>query len=313
VANEAYPYSRAVRRRLDSAGLGRNGIRGVDDLARLPPIGLSEVGDGRELVLRPDEATLRLFRGPVFAVALAWARVRGRAGTLQRRALEPRYKPLEWLLADGVPLAYSAADLVRLGELGRRWLWQAGVGPGDVVVDLLGPELRLASLQLSAGCRVARVAHAHLPPTSDPGDVAWLAPTALAGGARHLGRVLRGVRSAEDAFSALRTLLVTGELLDARARKRLARLVPPSVAIVHAWAPPGVRALWAECRGSDALHAWPDVEVIEIGDEGLLWTGLGWRGTALLRLRTGVDAVSENGPCPHCGQEALRLRVASTQ
>jgi hypothetical protein len=312
VANEAYPYSSAVRRRLDTAGLGRKGIRGVEDLARLPAIDLSEVGDGRELVLRPDEDTLRVFHGPLFALALAWARLRGRAGTLQRRVLEPRYKPLEWLLADGVPLAYSAADLVRLGELGRRWLWQAGIGPGDVVVDLLAPELRLAALQLSAGCRVARVAHVHLPPTSDPGDVAWLGPTALAGSARHLGRVLRGVRSAEDAFASLRTLLVTGELLDPRARTRLARLAPPSVAIVQAWAPPGVRALWAECRGGDALHAWPDVEVIETGDDGLVWTGLGWRGSALLRLRTGVDAVTENGPCPHCGQEALRLRVAST-
>ena len=309
VAEEVYPYSTAARHRLDSAGLGRKGIRTVGDLARLPPIDLGDVGDGRELVLRPDETSLRVYRGPGFALALAWARLRGRAATMQRRVLEPRYKPLEWVLADGVPLAYSAADLVRLGELGRRWLWQAGVGPGDVVVDLLDPELRLASLQLSAGCRVARVAHVHLPPTSDAGAVAWLAPTALAGSARHLGRVLRGVRSAADAFSSLRTLLVTGELLDDRARKRLAKLVPPSVAIVHAWAPPGVRALWAECRGGDTLHAWPDVEVVEFGDDGLLWTGLGWRGSALVRLRTGVDAVSENGPCPHCGQEALRLRL----
>ena len=72
VANEAYPYSRALRRRLDTAGLGRKGIRGVEDLSRLPAIDLSGVGDGRDLVLRPDEETLRIFRGPVFALVLAW-------------------------------------------------------------------------------------------------------------------------------------------------------------------------------------------------------------------------------------------------
>jgi hypothetical protein len=312
VANEAYPYSSAVRRRLDSAGLGRRGIRRVGDLTRLPSIALADVGDGRELVLRPEEESLRGFRGPLFNAWLAWARVRGRAGTLRRRALDPLYKPLEWLMADGVPLAYSGVDLIRLGELGRRWLWQAGVGPGDVVVDLLAPELRLASLQLSAGCRVARVARVHVPPTTEPADVAWLAPTVIAGRARHVGRVLRGVRSVEAAFPSLRTVLVAGELLDERGRKRLARLLPPSVAIVRAWAPPGVRALWAECREGDALHAWPDVEVIETGDDGLLWTALGWRGSVLLRLRTGVDAVAEDGFCPHCGQQSLRLRIAST-
>src|SRR5437588_1402474 len=98
VANEVYPYSNAVRRRLDSAGLGRKGIRKVEDLARLPAIDLAEVGDGRELVLRPDEGLLGEFHGPLFAVALAFARLRGRAGTLHRRSLEPRYKPLEWLV-----------------------------------------------------------------------------------------------------------------------------------------------------------------------------------------------------------------------
>lgn len=311
VAKEAYPYSSEVRRRLDAVGLGRKGIRRVADLAQVPPISLADVGDGRQLVLRPDEQTLRGFRGPLFTAALLWARLRGRAGGMQRRALDPLYKPLEWLLADGVPLAYSAVDLARLGELGRRWLWQAGVGPADVVVDLLPPDARLASLQLSAGCRVARVAHVHLPPNTDPGEVAWLAPTVLAGHARQLGRVLRGVRDVGASFPSLRTVLVAGELLGERGRKRLARLLPSSTAIVRAWAPPGVRALWAECRNGDEFHAWPDVEIVETGDSGLLWTGLGWRGSVLLRLGTGVDAAITDGVCPHCGQESLRLRLVS--
>lgn len=309
VSREVYPYSSGARRRLDAAGLGRNGIRQVSDLARLPAMSLLEVGDGRELVLRPDAETLRVFGGVRFTAALAWARLRGRAGSFQARVLEPAYKPLEWVVADGVPLAYTTTDLIRLGELGRRWLWQAGVGSSDVVVDLLPSDARLASLQLSGGCRVTRTPRIQMPPTSDPAEVAWLMPTVLAGRERHLLKILRGVRSVDVSFPALRTVIVAGELMRPAGRKRLAELLPSSVATVRAWSPPGVRAVWAECRAGEQLHTWPDVEIVETGERGLMWTGLGWRGSALLRLLTAIDAEADGGSCAQCGQESLRLRL----
>ena len=47
-------------------------------------------------------------------------------------------------------------------------------------------------------------------------------------------------------------------------RAHLQTLAGPDVAIVVAWAPPGARALWSECRGGGAgYHTAPDTELVE--------------------------------------------------
>ena len=89
--------------------------------------------------------------------------------------------------------------------------------------------------------------------------------------------------------------------------------------VLSAWAPPGVRSLWAECRGGRGLHTSPGVELVEIvdplsgarvppGGEGeVVWTSVGWRGTVFLRLRTDVYATLEEGRCPTCGRTSPRI------
>ncbi|MGH9151192.1 MAG: hypothetical protein ACRD03_02035, partial [Acidimicrobiales bacterium] len=42
-----------------------------------------------------------------------------------------------------------------------------------------------------------------------------------------------------------------------------------------------------------------------------VWTALGWHGTALVRLRTGVFARLAPGPCPSCGAPGPLLEVDS--
>ena len=122
----------------------------------------------------------------------------------------------------------------------------------------------------------------------------------------------------------LRTLVTTGEVLDPETREELRALArdvrdgrdPP--AVVAAWAPDGARALWAECRGGDAFHTWPAAELIQaigseaardIADGDLVWSSLAWRGSVLLRLRTGAAGRLDRTPCPTCGRTTPRVRV----
>jgi hypothetical protein len=94
----------------------------------------------------------------------------------------------------------------------------------------------------------------------------------------------------------------------ARDRDALWAAAPETAAVLSAWAPPGARALWTECRDGEGLHTWPEHEVIEIADDGeVLWSALGWRGTVLLRLRTGVRGQLVDTPCPACGSPNPRL------
>jgi len=217
-----------------------------------------------------------------------------------------------WALAEDVPIGYSADDAVRLARRGAAWLERAGVGPHDVVVSLLSPTPSVAYWQLVLGCRRARVSALHLGPSADAEAVARWSPTVVVGDPVHLSAVLGDARHGGHPLHALRTVLAVGPPLggDRRARLRDLALGAP---VVAAWAPAGVRSLWSECaRGASGpappgYHVWADdvLEVPEAPAAGtaageVLWTGVGWSGSALLRLRTFAAATVVPGPCPAC-------------
>ncbi|HEX2062992.1 MAG TPA: hypothetical protein VHE80_01085, partial [Acidimicrobiales bacterium] len=174
----------SVHHRQALAGLGRRGLRSVEDLCRLPLTTLAEVGDPAALVLRPS------------------------AG---RRLLEARYKPVHWVMQAGVPVGSSATDLDRLARLGGRLLSRAGVADTDVLVGMLPAGPDLGYWQLVLGARHAGVSAIHLPPIPAVQEVARLAPTVLAGRPLDLVRLLEGARAAGRPLSSVRTLLAVGE------------------------------------------------------------------------------------------------------
>jgi hypothetical protein len=74
-----------------------------------------------------------------------------------------------------------------------------------------------------------------------------------------------------------------------------------------------VRSLWTECResaerpGVGGYHVWAG-DILEVDADGhLLWTGLGWKGSAVLRLRTHTAATVDRAPCPACGRDVARV------
>lgn len=320
---EVAAHSELHRRRLASA-LGERGVRSGADLARVPATGLADAGDPAALVLRPDWDSIARSGDRRFAARVALANVAGPAQRA-RQLVEHRYKPVHWTVDAGVPVGWSAADLDRLAALGARWLALAGVGAGDVVANVLPPARDVAWWELTVGARRAGVSTVHLAPLPPAAEVSRLRPTVLAGRPLDLARVLESAREQGRRLDAVRTLLPVGEPLEAGLRARLAGLLDaPGAAVVSAWAPPGVRAVWSECRGGTELHTWPEAEVLHVvdplsgtavpagADGEVVWTALGWRGTVLVRVRTGVFAAIDEGRCPHCGGSGPRLAVTPT-
>jgi hypothetical protein len=117
----------------------------------------------------------------------------------------------------------------------------------------------------------------------------------------------------------LHLLLVAGELPDEATRVELrnaGRAVGRAdTDVVAVWAPPGARAMWAQCRGGEGLHTYPDLEWLEVVDaEGrpaasgeLLWTAIGWRGTAFFRLQTSLRVSLRDETCPTCQRVGPRV------
>lgn len=312
------PYHHDVLRNHD--------LDGRDAFERLPLTELGDVTDPADLVLRPTGDTLRLSPDRELRARWWWARLRRRTGAFNRSLIEPRYKPIHWH-ADTVPLAYTAADLDRLAELGRAALEMAGVTGDDVLVSLYPPSSTLGFWQIELGARRGGVPSLFLGPDVAPEEVARLRPSVLAGRPGDLVRLLQSGRDAGFSFAGLTTLLVIGEPLDPGRRARLSQLAGGAnggVAVVAMWAPPGVRALWTECRDGIDVHTWPTAEVVELvdplsgaavppGAEGeMVWTPIGWMGSVLLRLRTGVFGCIDDTACVSCGRTLPRLRVVDT-
>ncbi|HEY2430164.1 MAG TPA: hypothetical protein VGI06_14595 [Acidimicrobiales bacterium] len=317
VRRTVYPYSAYYRAVLDRTGVGSR-VRGRADLARVPPTDLAVVGDPGQLVLRPDVGAIVRQGHRRLAARTVAAKVAGGMHGFNRRIVEPDFKPLLWVLSDGVPIGYSAADLRRLGARGAAWLARAGVRRDDVIVGLLPAGPSVGYWQLVHGARHGGASAIHLDAHVDAGLVERIAPSVLAGDAQHLTVLLAEARDEGHRLANLRTVLVVGDPLGSDVRHRLQAL-SGTAAVVGAWAPAGVRALWTECREgaerSDPVgyHAW-DEDVLELAPTGdgaapgeLLWTGIGWHGSAVLRLRTHTTAALESSVCPACGRSGGRV------
>jgi hypothetical protein len=302
-------------------------VNGREDLTGLPLTRLEDVVDPADLVLRPTAERLDAAPDRELRLQWWWARLRRRTAAFNRDVLEPRYKPIHWHLHE-VPIAYTAEDLDRLGEIGRSMLEMAGVRPTDVLVSVYPPGPDVGFWQLQLGAREAGVPSLFLERDDvRPDEVARLRPTVLAGRAGDLIRLLAEGRDAGFSFAGLSTLLVIGEPLDPNRRARLAELggrTDAPVAVVAAWAPPGVRALWSECRDGIDAHTWPGAEIVELvdplsgtavppgADGEMVWTPIGWMGSVLLRLRTGAYGCIDDTACVSCGRTSPRLRVVNS-
>lgn len=317
VAHHLYPYSPFYRRRFDAAKIAPRSVAGFDDLAKLEPTRWSDVmAEPVSFVLRPTERAIIRFGERRLVGAITRAKFRGKVSQVNRDLIDPAYKPIHWHFDGDVPVGYSAEDVERLCEAGRRVLHLAGLTRDDAIVDVTPPGPTLEFWQLVDGARSAGLSAVHFGAGVAGDRIAAAAPTVLAGPPEALGATLGELRDGKHRVEGLRTLLVLGSLLDDADRAALRALGQEvgedGIEVVLAWAPAGVRALWAECRGGRAFHTYPDLEWLEVLPDGeIAWTSLAWHGTVFTRLRTGVSGTIDDVVCENCGRIGPRISVAS--
>ncbi len=318
LAAEVLPFTTYWRDAAAEAGLSKPAAPG--DLTRMRPRRIDDLGPPDALVVRPSADAVRKSGPRPLRRRLRRARLGRHRSSANRRIVDPLYKAVHWFVEGDVPVGCTEADLVRLTELGRRSLELAGIGVNDAIVGLVPPGPTLASWQLALGAREAGVALAGLAPSASIESVSLLGPTVLAGRTRDLLRVLEGLGG--PLRSTVSTVLaISRSPLAADDRRDLEAAAGTQAAVVEAWSPIGVRALWTQCRGGEGVHTWPQAELVEVcgadgspaaagGDGELVWTGLGWRGTAFVRLATGVRGQLIEGKCETCGRTTPRIMGA---
>ncbi|MEY2399270.1 MAG: hypothetical protein QOJ00_2444 [Actinomycetota bacterium] len=302
VRRELYAHTTAAREQLHAARVPGGRVRSAADLSKVRPITLAEAGDGSRFVVRPTRGALLRSASPYMRARTAWASTWGRWPAFLK-AIEPRYRPVHFFTADHVPVGAAAGDLVRLSRLGADWIKRVGIDGHDAVALVGGAGSGIEAWELSGGTRRGGVS---LAVVDEHANAARHNATVLAGDANAVATAL-----ADGAWAGLRLALVFGRSTDAVQAALTRARATEQVALRRAWAVPGGRSVWFECKGGAAQgwHTTPAAEHVELDeDREALWTGLGWAGTVFLRLRTDVivDAIDESA-CAACGHQGPRL------
>lgn len=309
------PFSPFWRAQFPAAGIRPATIKGAADLRRIPAVGERDLcpdGDpagAARLVLQVDEAGYAAHAtGPDYRRALLR---RLASPAAYRRQVEAAARPVSYHLG-GVglhfPVASTRGDLDLVARAGARAWAVLGLTSADLLVSvqpatsLEATVLAYAALGAGApavhgGVDVAREVLRYLPATvlAVP-DAATLA-------------------ALEADLASIATVVVTGDPTGVAAQV-------PQASVLRLWGPPDGRVLYAQCRPGGAtsgFHTYPDLEVLDTVDPAtgedcqgggeLVVTQLGFRGSALVRWRTGtvLPTALLRGACPSCGRTVPRL------
>ena len=196
VSRVVYPYSPFYRRRFDAARIAPRNVTGFDDLAKLEPTRWSDVAaEPVAFLLRPTERAIIRFGERKLVSAITRAKFRGKVSQVNRDLIDPAYKPIHWHFDGDVPVGYSAEDVERLSEAGRRILHLAGLTRDDAIVDVTPSGPSLEFWQLVDGARSAGLSAVHLGAGVAPERIEAAAPTVLAGPPDAVQAALEGLRA----------------------------------------------------------------------------------------------------------------------
>ncbi len=236
------------------------------------------------------------------------------------------------------PILYTRYDLLRLREAGRRIFELAGLSREDMVVNAFPFAPHLAFWMTYYATEEVGIPALHTGGGRILGTqrileaLERLSATVLTATPSYAYHLLRmAAREGRD-LSRLKTLVLGGDRLPPGLKGKILELLEKlgaeRPAVISTYGFTEGRVAWSECREaalsreeSSGYHLFPDMEIIEIidpesgnrlaeGEEGeIVYTCLDWRGSVLLRFRTGdlVKGGITYEPCPYCGRSLPRL------
>ena len=250
------------------------------------------------------------------------------------RKLEWEYKPVHTHFTTGrsaapTPFVYSARDVQMLRETGARLFSISGVERDFKALNVFPyaphlafwlayhafSEVGLTSVQTGGGKTMGTQKIINMIERMKPEVLVF-----IPGYAYHL---LRTAAAEGRDFSATKIVVFGGERvspgLREKARELLVGMGASDVKILTTYAFTEAKTAWIQCEEESGYHLNPDVEHIELIDQNgkpvpedhpgeIVYSSLNWRGSMVLRYRTGDMSQGINyGPCPFCGRNLPRV------
>ena len=340
-----YPFSPFYRALFDEYGIKPKHIKGLRDLQRVPTVSARDFESVPEdqwrafrALLRPDEHSLKRSAHRQLLRSVAMEKL-FRGDEAAELLLAEEFKPVHLHLPEGSgPLAgYTIRDLSCLAQGAARAFAVAGAKRSDVLVSTLpfGPSLPFWHGYYGAIGAGMSAFHLGGGAVVRPGQTAqWMqrvSASVLLAQPGYAEGLLRGAPPSTLATLRLLLLWAPTEMQGARERYlvRLRTGGASEARVSTLLGIPEARVAWAECPVSSdqpetsfGYHTSPDLELLEIVDEEdrtlgegepgeLVYTSLDWRGSALLRFRTGI--VARRGMtwerCPGCRRTVPRIEA----
>lgn len=334
------PYSPFYRKMFEENKISFDEIKTIDDLQKLPFTSKADLAPTeedpakpRQFILQPDEKLIKKYASKITLMKILWGKITGKD---VKRRLEWNYKPIHTHFTTGrtaLPTAfvYSARDIEVMREAGERMLDVAQVSRDLVAVNAFPYAPHLAFWQAynaltKLGMTCIQTGGGKIMGTKKIMDAIERLKAGLVifipGYGYHLLR--EAVKEKKD-FSGVKIIISGGERASMGMKEKVKGLLKELGAkepkYLSTFAFTEGKTAWIQCHEKSGYHLYPDLEYFEVidkegkrvkeGEPGeLVYTSLGWRGSVVLRYRTGdMTEGIEYEPCPHCGKTVPRIKV----
>jgi phenylacetate-coenzyme A ligase PaaK-like adenylate-forming protein len=332
------PYSPYYRELFKKNNLKFEEIETVDDLQKIPFTTKMDLapteedrGRPRQFILQPDEHLIKKYASKKELIKILWGKI-----TKQdvKKELEWQYKPIHIHFTTGrtalpTPFTYSARDLEILKESGERMLNTAGISRDETALNGFpySPHLAfwlcffaltkigITSLQTGGGKIMGsqKIMDA----------IERMKMTMLIFIPGYCYHLLREAAAQKRDFSLVKYVITGGERIGQGMKDKIRELLEQMGAKMPqtyaTYAMTEGKTAWIQCAETTGYHLYPDLEFFEVIDkdgnrvkegEGgeLVYTALDWRGSVVIRYKTGDLCQGINyDPCPHCGRTVPQI------
>lgn len=335
------PMHPFYRKLYESKGIDYRSIRTVEDLQKLPFSSKQDIlptetepRRPRDFILQPNE---ELIKHVYPKGALIKMLAKKLMGVNVKAELEYEYKPVHTHFTTGrssnqIPFVYSRYDLDLLRETGNRLFQVVGAKIEDIALSAFPYAPHLAfwlafyaitgsgvlGLQTGGG-KIMGTEKIITAIERMKATILIIIP----GYGYHLFR--EAVAKKKD-FSSLKLVVFGGERvshgLRVKVKEMLDKLGAKDARLISTYALTEAKTAWGQCHPDSGYHLFPDLEYVELvdkegnrvkeGEKGeVVYTNLGWRGSMVIRYKTGdICSGIEYGPCKYCGRTVPRLKTA---
>ncbi|MCX6645733.1 MAG: AMP-binding protein [bacterium] len=352
--NQVLKYSPFYIELFKRAGLSADNIKSLDDLHKIPFTTKADIAPTaedpakpRKLVLQPDPDKYASTIGIGKKLGLMKNKlVQGRE--LRDQVLD-EYLPIFFISTTGrtalpTPFMYTTRDLQLFNEAARRLLTIIGAKRDkDFIISIFPYAPHLAfwivyQAGIMNGCQMFHTGGGRVLGTEKIMKmIESFKATIVVGIPGYVYHLLTLAAEQKLDYSHVRMIVLGAERVTPGYKKRIAELLESMGAknpiILSTLGFTEARVAWTECPTENSIeqstgyHLYPDLEIFEVidpetgkpvgkGESGeLAYTCLDWRGSVVLRYRTGdyIRGGITREPCPSCGRTCPRMSCDITR